>query len=451
MPRIADEVITPGLCIGCGVCAGVCPHGALDMQLDRTGIYRPYRVSEMCSECLRCERVCPFLRQNADVSAVTSDVHANTPYEDEWLGRYHGCFHAVAPDEGTRLAGTSGGVATWLLVEALETGLVDGAWCVAAGDDAVPAFVLAQSSADVMTCSGSKYHPVHLAEVVSSCLSAHEGSFAVVVLPCQAHALRLAQRVVPALAERLKLVVGLTCGQGKTRYYSDGLVTASRKSEEVVEAVDYRAKTEVSASDYETRVRFTGPAGERSVSYPAMSLAALWRDRVSSPYACCFCDDVFCEAADVSVMDAWLPNFTSDWRGTSLVVCRDAWSLERLSELCDRGYAAPVSASEVCASQAGSVADKGTGAALRHEWAGILHLPSLKRRGRVSEVGRVQKVAWFGAYLVAASSRLGPPHAPFGQLGAYIGRVLCRLAALGSALVIAARRESLPREEKVGE
>ena len=36
--------------------------------------------------------------------------------------------------------------------------------------------------------------------------------------------------------------------------------------------------------------------------------------------ACEFCDDVVGETADMSVGDAWLPGYVSDWRGTSVVV-----------------------------------------------------------------------------------------------------------------------------------
>jgi hypothetical protein len=41
--------------------------------------------------------------------------------------------------------------------------------------------------------------------------------------------------------------------------------------------------------------------------------------------ACNFCDDVMAETADVSFGDAWVPPYSSDGRGTNVVVVRAAW------------------------------------------------------------------------------------------------------------------------------
>lgn len=36
---------------------------------------------------------------------------------------------------------------------------------------------------------------------------------------------------------------------------------------------------------------------------------------VVHPRACNYCDDVFAECADVTCMDAWLPEYSQDHRG----------------------------------------------------------------------------------------------------------------------------------------
>lgn len=47
-----------------------------------------------------------------------------------------------------------------------------------------------------------------------------------------------------------------------------------------------------------------------------------WNNRWVTPNACNFCDDVFAELADVCVMDAWLPEYSRDSRGTNLLISR---------------------------------------------------------------------------------------------------------------------------------
>lgn len=51
-------------------------------------------------------------------------------------------------------------------------------------------------------------------------------------------------------------------------------------------------------------------------------MAEAWVNRWFTPNACNFCDDVFAELADVVFMDAWLPEYSHDSRGTNLAIVR---------------------------------------------------------------------------------------------------------------------------------
>ena len=44
----------------------------------------------------------------------------------------------------------------------------------------------------------------------------------------------------------------------------------------------------------------------------------LWHYQYFKHNACNFCDDVFGETADITFMDAWLPEYVRDYKGTSL-------------------------------------------------------------------------------------------------------------------------------------
>jgi coenzyme F420 hydrogenase subunit beta len=53
---------------------------------------------------------------------------------------------------------------------------------------------------------------------------------------------------------------------------------------------------------------------------------------------CCeFCDDVFAEVADIAFMDAWLPEYVVDGRGTNIVIARSAAAEAVLRDGASRG------------------------------------------------------------------------------------------------------------------
>jgi hypothetical protein len=47
-----------------------------------------------------------------------------------------------------------------------------------------------------------------------------------------------------------------------------------------------------------------------------------WINRWFTPLACNYCDDIFAECADVSFMDAWLPEYSKESAGTSIAIIR---------------------------------------------------------------------------------------------------------------------------------
>jgi hypothetical protein len=96
------------------------------------------------------------------------------------------------------------------------------------------------------------------------------------------------------------------CGDGVLRYRSKRHAHTGR---------DYRA--ELVTEETVRSVKMLGLFGY------------LWANEVGALQSCLFCDDVFAELADATFMDAWLPDYDKDRRGTSLVISRS----ERLSQL----------------------------------------------------------------------------------------------------------------------
>ena len=80
----------------------------------------------------------------------------------------------------------------------------------------------------------------------------------------------------------------------------------------------------------------------------------------SSKNVCRYCDDIFADFADISTMDAWLPPYLHDVKGTSLVVVRSNAGEDLINQAVAHGVLklSRIDDESVCRSQAGAIQNK---------------------------------------------------------------------------------------------
>ncbi len=108
-----------GLCIACGVCVGNCPKQCITLQREGNE-YLPVIDAASCISCGICMDVCPR-RQ-------LGDYEGKPRVEIYLLGEYQQILCAQAKSETILARATSGGVATQLVAQLLETGAYDSAY-----------------------------------------------------------------------------------------------------------------------------------------------------------------------------------------------------------------------------------------------------------------------------------------------------------------------------------
>ena len=379
---VLDSVLPNGLCVGCGMCAGMLGD-VLRMTVDKYGAYLPQAVQDQADGPWQAVslRVCPFGDRDENEDTIATELFAGQDgigHRSE-TGYFLECFTGYVTDEGHRLGSTSGGLITWLVGDMLATGAVDAAVCVGPSDTSESLFEyrIVRSAEDLARCRKSRYYPVEVSEVISRIRDSQD-RVVFVGLPCFLKSLRYAMMEDQALKGRVVCTIGLFCGHLKTRRYAAYLARCCGVTQDGITTVDFRKKVPGQPSHHYAFEVVTNEGGREVRRQVPMSdvFAGNWSLNLFMLDACDCCDDVMAETADVSVGDAWLPQYRPDWRGTSIVVCRSDAVLARLRRGVDSEqlHLEPLAVSEVIRSQVGALRHRREGLAYR------LHLAEKRRQ-----------------------------------------------------------------------
>lgn len=342
--NVCTEVVAHDLCIGCGLCAGVCPKDHLRIGFNEFGEYVPFEQDNDCAqECDLCLRVCPFSAQAEKEDILGEQQFAGVPgiRHTPETGYYLGAVLGYSAADAHRENGASGGLLTWMLEALLERGLIDRVACVASVSEPERAmkFAMCGTPGEVRAASRSAYYPVETSEMVQYILS-HEGTYAITALPCVAKAIRQAMATVPKLRRRIAFVLGLTCGGGKSKFYGEYICAMGGGDPHRINRITFRIKDPGrAANDHGTRCLSAAgtPDEHECVVFGSEGPSLLWGHLYFTPVACSFCDDVFAELADATYMDAWRPGFMEHPGGHSIVILRNATLVDLIRRGIDSG------------------------------------------------------------------------------------------------------------------
>lgn len=312
-PVTIELVVKRRLCTGCGTCAGVCPHGAVEMVVDRKkGCYVPRVDKSLCKRCSLCYQACPG--HGVDFESFNETLFGEVP-EDVALGRYLDCYVGHARDGKVRHDCSSGGLVSALLIFALEEGLIDGALVtrMRRDDPLRPEPFLAKTKDEILSAAGSKYCPAAAGAALREILQ-RRGRFAVVGLPCHIQGIRKAEQHVPKLRERIRYRIAIPCSLNFSFRGTERFLEKRGIAPSAVEEIQYRGRGWPGS----VLIRLADGT-ERTVPYPECY-------RELGPHSlrrCTLCSDMLGELSDLTCGDAWIPEIVrTDKAGASFVVSR---------------------------------------------------------------------------------------------------------------------------------
>jgi len=322
--QLQNTVINNGYCIGCGVCASI-PNSPFKMKLNEQGFIQPLIDK---TTTIDVTNLCPFTNNSLDEDSLARESFGIDSKHDSNIGFYIENYAGHVEESNYREAGGSGGMVTWLIAQLFNEGLIDGVLHVksslaTADDPRIFKYSISRTIGEAREGSKSRYYPVELSEVISA-VRETPGVYAVVGLPCFLKSLRLLAKQDKMIQERLKYHIGLVCGHLKSTQFADMMAWQNGIHPKQLSKINFRHKAAGStADDYSIAVEGVVDSSAKKVIQPVSKVYAYdWGVGLFKYEACDYCDDVFAEVADITIGDAWLPNYVADGRGSNVVVVR---------------------------------------------------------------------------------------------------------------------------------
>ena len=326
------EIVRSGLCIGCGSCAAA--HPAAEMRWDEDGFLKPAGPAdwyEAPSEFI--SQHCPFAPAAANEDAIAEERFGSAATSDAAIGRFEAAYVGHAAEDSFRPAGSSGGLTNWAAAELLRTGAVDAVAHVLPADRSATArffeYGFSRSREALMRGAKSRYYPVELSKVLAE-IRATPGRYAVVGIPCFIKAIHLVRAADPVIRDRVTHTLGLFCGHMKSAAMIESFAWQLGVEMKRVRALDYRIKDEGRPANW-YRAHLELDDGSSAAQDWWHLADGDWGAGFFQNPACNWCDDVVAETADASFGDAWVEPYSSDGRGTNVMIVRSK-ALHRMVE-----------------------------------------------------------------------------------------------------------------------
>jgi len=328
-----EQIIEEGLCIGCGLCAGVFPN-QVQMQVSPSGHLRPSERTPLNSQQnIHLQGFCPGVVQ----SGMPSDKVLNLENIDPTWGPIETIVRAHSSDAKIRHKAATGGGLTAISLYLLESRQVDGILQVAGGG--LKAYFghsqLSQTSDDVIKSSGSIYASTSPLENLLKILDTGI-TIALVAKPCDISAVRLLGKKDSRIDRQIKALLTPICGGFFPPFAMENFLKSVGADEDDVQSVSYRGE----GCPGPTIIRFKN--GE-TITKTYLDFWGTDSSQWYMPWRCRICPDGSGEAADIVSGDTW-PNceptleMMENDLGTNVVVGRTSRGTEIINGAIKANY-----------------------------------------------------------------------------------------------------------------
>ena len=372
-----QDIVKSGLCIGCGSCAAQAQLEGTNarMEFDRYGLYKPEGPAGWLKKpSAHFSNTCPFSPNALKEDELSIQRFPKTPQQSDTIGRFQTAFVGHVLESDFRLQGSSGGMVTWVASELLRKGLIDGVAHVVAvkdpqSDGRFFKYRISRNQDELNEGAKSRYYPVELSDMLHS-IKETPGRYAVVALPCMIKAVQLLRQEDAVFRERISFTLGLFCGHMKSAHFAESFAWQMNVPIKQVKAVEYRYKYPDRPANWYNAMLQLEDGQQFNKDWWHLADGD-WGAGFFMSNACNFCDDVVSETADVAFGDAWVEPYSSDGKGTNVVVARSALVSKLIVDAIEEGrlQLEEVDGTFVEQTQAAGFRQRREGLAYRLTWA----------------------------------------------------------------------------------
>lgn len=284
---LEKSVVGSGKCVGCGACVIVCPFNCLEY------IQGKPRLIEECKTCGICAGICP--QYEWSWPKAESFTFGRERKVTEEFGVYRQLVVAKAERSEVLKACQDGGIATALLLFALEDGLIDSA-IVSGVSQEKPFFPvprLAVTPEEILECAGTRYSYSPNILALTEGFKQKRVSVAFVGTPCQIRAIRKMQMLgLRKYIAPIKFLIGLMCSESFTY---EGLM-----ERHIQKALGINLNS-IKKMNIKGKMFVTTNSGVENISLAEV--------KQFTRKSCEFCNDFSSELADISIgglgLDGW--------------------------------------------------------------------------------------------------------------------------------------------------
>lgn len=365
-----ENVVNGGYCVGCGACSFV--SGA-PVKINDYGEYYPdlTDLKDVSDGGIveQMEFVCPSLNPKFNEDALAATFLNNCDNASRNIGPYQDVYAGYVREGEYRNNGTSGGFGTWVGAELFQQGMIDGVIHIkefkrATALDPFFKYGISNSLEEITKGARTKYHVVEVSEVLQM-IKEKPGKYLFIGLPCMVKAIRRIQLIDPLIKESIAYTAALVCGHLKSINWTLSLGWGKGIEPSKVVRFKYRTK----ADDIPARAYvFTAYADDYEIREDSGNVVGGKFNQGSLMLpACNFCDDVVGETADLTIGDAWLPQFEIDSNGTNLLIVRNSQINQLITNAFerDRIYLEPLTEKDAVSAQSGGFRQRREGLSYR--------------------------------------------------------------------------------------
>lgn len=339
--KLINTVIEHDYCIGCGACASL-DGSPFEIRFNENGQYRAYLKEDFNNdfEIDNINELCPFSNDSKNETEIGKALFEDygTSF-NEYTGYYLQNYAGYVKEDSYRDNGSSGGMGSWIAAQLLEQDKVDSIIHVRESTDiknSLFEYQVSSSKEDLLSGAKSKYYPIELSQVMDY-VKNNDGRYAIIGIPCFIKSVRLLSNKNNEIRNRIKYCIGLVCGHLKSDFFAKAQGWQIGIDPDNLTSIDFRVKLDGrEANEYGIEAKGIVDNEEVALTKARHDLHTTnWGQGHFKYNACEFCDDVLSETADVTVGDAWLPEYKHDSNGTNIVVVRNP----EIQEVIEQGMA----------------------------------------------------------------------------------------------------------------